>query len=168
MPQFKNRQAFSKLYEEYKSLAANVIFNIAGKESLEDLVQETFIKVWNGLPAFSFRSTHKTWIYRIAVNVALDHCRKNFGKTEVFSESVSPPSNDPELQTSHVNLSVNALGQLSPQERAVVTLRIYEELSFKEIAAMLDEPEGTLKARAAKAKEKMKEYLKSQGVDYER
>lgn len=168
MPQFKSRQVFSKLYDEYKGLAANVIFNIAGKECLEDLVQETFIKVWKGLPAFSFRSTHKTWIYRIAVNVALDYCRKNFGKTEVFSESASLPSNDPELRASDVNLSANALGQLSPQERAVVTLRFYEELSFKEIASMLEEPEGTLKARAAKAKEKMKNYLKSQGVDYER
>lgn len=85
----RESEQFSDLYNRYQKLVRSVIFQIAGPSHLNDLVQETFIKVWTKLPEFRRESEVSSWIYRIAVNTSLDHLR---------SEKRHPTTNDSVLE----------------------------------------------------------------------
>jgi len=58
--------SFDELYDQFSSLVRNVLFKLCNPEDLDDLVQDVFIKIWNGLPKFKQKSSIKTWVYRIA------------------------------------------------------------------------------------------------------
>ena len=77
IPSTSDGMSFRALYEKYQGIVRSVIFRIAGPQELDDLVQETFIRVWQSLSKFRGRSSLKTWVYRIATNLAYDYCRKN-------------------------------------------------------------------------------------------
>lgn len=152
----KSQSAFNKIFREHKRTVENVVFRITNESVLDDLVQETFIKVWRSLPYFCGKSTIKTWIYRIAVNVSLDHCRKrarpegNFDLTERTGQ---------EERADNSQIAQMALQTLSLQERSIVALFYFEELSIEEISQMLESPQGTIKSKLSRAKQKMRQVI---------
>lgn len=158
----KSKSFFKKLFDEHKDMVAGVIFNIAGHHYNEELVQETFIKVWRALPSFSFKSSYKTWIYRIAINTAYDHVRK---KEIIPNESAEQSLDNEYSRLENEELVAYALEQLSKEERALVTLRYFEELSYKEISDVMELNINNVKSKVIRAKEKMQKYLIKQGVE---
>jgi RNA polymerase sigma-70 factor (ECF subfamily) len=158
MIHFSTDKQFKLLYEENQKMVRNVLYNMGAKESLDDLVQEAFIRIWKGLPLFSFKSSLKTWIYRITINTVIDHHRKN----KLFPVSIPVESNM--TQTDESEMVSLTLEDLDEDHRSVVVLFYFEDLSLREISKSLEIPEGTVKSRLSNAKKKMKIFLESKGL----
>jgi RNA polymerase sigma-70 factor (ECF subfamily) len=138
-------------------------------------VQEVFLKVFRNVEAFRGQSTLKTWVYRIAVNEAYNHrrwfCRHR--KQEVgleveeegsrsWIESISDPARDPyeiTLNEERHQLIEGALREINPDFRAAVVLRDLEELSYEEIAEVMQVSLGTVKSRILRGREALRRAL---------
>lgn len=156
--------AFPAFYREYQGLIRSVIFRITGIGEIDDLVQETFIRIWKNQKNFEGKSALKTWIYRIAVNVAIDHVRKRKSPIEYREEYPHLQENTPSPEYVNRDLVGKMLVSLSPSHRAVLTLQAIEGLSMAEIAKILELPEGTVKSKLFYAKQKALEFLNQKGV----
>lgn len=154
-------EVFADVYSKNQNLVRSVIFQIAGQSHIHDLVQETFIKVWKNLPQFRHQSEMSSWIYRIAVNVALDHLRQN--KKIIYTDDleleIDDPAFDLEKELSDKELVAYGLKSLSPDHRTVIVLSVYQDLTQSEIAKILQVSEGTIKSRLHYAKEHLKQHL---------
>lgn len=154
------------IYAEYNSFVRRSLFWMVGPDALDDLVQECFVKVWQNLSRFSGQSSIKTWIYRIAMNTAIDHLRKQkrhwFLKTQQETVSVVP-ANDLELP----QLIEKGIQQLPLKLRSAFVLFYKMELSVQEVGEALGLPEGTVKSRLFKSRQTFVRYLQESGVHYE-
>jgi len=141
-----------------------------------DLSQEIYIKVWRALPSFRGESSFTTWLYRIAQNAATDHARKaarnrtvslTLENDENEEESgkemeIAGSDRDPEeaaLESEKSTFMEKALNMLSPEHKAVITLRYIEGYSCNEISEILAIDQGTVKSRLFRAREKLKILL---------
>jgi RNA polymerase sigma-70 factor (ECF subfamily) len=117
----------------------------------ENLCQEAFLKAYLSLERFEQRSSFSTWLYRIAVNLALNHAERHKRivrwDDEVHEDMLrtEPPEEDFEQRDALERLRA-AIDELPPRQKATVLLRDYEGLSFEEVAEALECPVGTAKA----------------------
>ncbi|MCS6959732.1 MAG: sigma-70 family RNA polymerase sigma factor [Pseudanabaenaceae cyanobacterium SKYGB_i_bin29] len=165
--------AFRLLYQRHHPKVRSLLFQMCGEEVLDDLVQEVFLRAWRGLRQFRGSCQFSTWLYRIAWNVATDQ-RRSFAKRNQKHIPVPvegchhlpDPDNTPSLQHLHYQqILYQGLDQLSPEHRAVIVLHDLEEVPQKEIAAILKLPIGTVKSRLFHARQALRQYLISQGVE---
>jgi RNA polymerase sigma-70 factor (ECF subfamily) len=158
-----DRQAFGELASRYHAGVVNVVYRMCGDLALaEESAQEAFIRAWLHLasyrPQFSFRS----WLYRIAINAALDVLRRRPPEAALDDQTLASGAEGPEAvverreRTRQVRKAVLAL---SPASRAVLVLREYEGLSYQEIAAALNIPLGTVMSRLNYARGQMRTAL---------
>ena len=139
-----------------------------------DIVQEVFLKVFRNVGAFRGNSSLKTWIYRIAVNEAYNHrrwfCRHQRQEVALGSEEGTPnyaggmtdPGRSPfEQAADHETRALveQALEKLNPKFRAAVVLRDIEDLSYEDIATVLDVSLGTVKSRIMRGREALRRVL---------
>jgi RNA polymerase sigma-70 factor (ECF subfamily) len=158
-----NVNAFQCLVERYEDDIASVVIGMLGNvPDAEDIGQEIFIRVYKSLKNFRFRSSFKTYLVRIAMNVCLDEIKKK-KKRMVFAPAEEEYKNsNPEIggQDFEIRDSVNkALRELDIPQRSVVILRMIEGYSTKETSVILKIPEGTVLSRLARAQEKLRELL---------
>jgi RNA polymerase sigma-70 factor (ECF subfamily) len=166
-------------YEALLSRFQQPVFNLVSrllKDTGEacDVVQEVFLKVFRKIDYFRGDSSLKTWIYRIAVNEAHNHGRWNgrHRRQEVGldggedsrgpCDTLSAPGDSPfdyVLDRERHRLMEGALAELSPSFRSVVVLRDVEDLSYEEIAEILDVPLGTVKSRILRGREALRREL---------
>jgi RNA polymerase sigma factor (sigma-70 family) len=154
------------LMNEYGRSVARLAFTfMKQKQQAEDIAQEVFIRCYEKLDTFRNDSSYKTWIYRITVNLCKDRLRswsfRNIIFTDFFSkESVS--SNTPESELLNVEekeeLSLKVLA-LPIKYREVVIFYYYEELSYNEIAELLDISIPSIKSRLHRARLLLKKKL---------
>jgi RNA polymerase sigma-70 factor (ECF subfamily) len=143
-----------------------VIYQIAGPAALSDLTQEAFLRIWHGLAGFQGKSQLKSWVYRIATNVALDYLRQDARRGEVTEMDFSDfPSGETGTESAAADRQLVAVGlnALSPDHRAVVVLALVHELSVAEIAGILGISEGTVKSRLHYGKEHFRQILRKEG-----
>lgn len=156
--------SFEALYREYRGMVRAVIYNITGVEEMDDVVQETFVKLWSGMESFQGNSQLRTWVYRVTVNAALDHTRKlkrwRFGS---LKEQIAGPL-DVERRVGNATLIRKGLAALPEEQRVAVVLHSLEGLSNSEIALVLEIPEGTVRSRVYYGKETLMKYLEQNGV----
>ncbi len=155
---------FHAVYLENASLVRGVIYNISGRRDLDDLVQETFIKIWKGFGGFRNDANIKTWIYRVATNTALDYCRKKTPRIVERELDELPGGGENEDDAARRDLVQKGMRRLSSEHRAIVTLCVFEELSVKDAADALDLPEGTVKSRLHYAKKELAKFFNNGGV----
>ena len=139
-----------------------------------DIVQEVFLKVFRNVGSFRGSSSLKTWIYRIAVNEAYNHrrwfCRHQRQEVALASEDGTPnyaggmtdPGRSPfEQAADHETRALveQALEKLNPKFRAAVVLRDIEDLSYEDIATVLDVSLGTVKSRIMRGREALRRIL---------
>jgi len=149
-----DKGAFSDLFHKYKNLVYKTAYlMLDNADDAEDVLQEVFIQVHKSLSTFQpSKGAFTTWLYRITVN----HCLNRRRKRHLFVLSFDEVS--PVLLTDHTSslesqlaeeeeATQQALGRLSEKLRTVVILRYYWELSYAEIAQILDAPVGTVKSR---------------------
>lgn len=167
-----DRNAFSELVGIHAQGVRNVIFRMCGDAQVaEDAAQETFMRAWSHLG--SFRADRETslraWLYRIALNAATDMLRKErrILPGDVDDFHLTDPMPGPEglfLQGERTALVQQAIQSLPDASRAVLVLKEYESLSYREIADALDIPIGTVMSRLNYARRLLKEKLEGQMV----
>jgi len=170
------KAAFRRLYEEYhQKVYSTAITMLGNTEDAEDAVQEVFMKIYRKISYFKGKSKIGTWLYRIAVNVCIDHVRRNKvrrAKSVSLEESslISLTENGEKADSSVASGELNritkiAIMQLSPKLRTVVVLRELQELTHSEIAGILGCSKGTVSSRLTRGRLKLRDILSSQGFD---
>lgn len=163
-PSEASERDFSRLYSSQAALVRSVIFQIAGPDSLDDLVQESFVKIWRSLSDFRSEAKISSWVYRVATNTALDHLRKG-ARREIATDRIDLGSIDSAAKsTSDRDLVSKGLSTLSDDHRTVLVLALMHDLPLAEIAEILQINEGTVKSRLHYAKAEFRAYLESQGA----
>jgi RNA polymerase sigma-70 factor (ECF subfamily) len=138
-------------------------------QRVEDLAQETFLKAWRALEQFDGRAPFEHWLSRIAVHAALDHLRREKRRRNEIAlpepgedalDWLRSPDEKNELDSRNAaEILHRALQQLSPADRAVITLQELEGRSVKEIAAALGVSGIAVRVRAVRARAKLKRAL---------
>jgi RNA polymerase sigma-70 factor (ECF subfamily) len=160
-----NRNAFSELVRIHAQGVMNVVYRMCGDMNVaEDAAQETFIQAWLRLPSYQQKSSLRNWLYRIAVNTAIDMLRKDkrilhnaVEDLHLTDEQAGPEATF--LSGEKTELVQGAISTLPDASRAVLILREYEGLSYKEIANALDIPVGTVMSRLNYARKLLKKKL---------
>ncbi len=149
---------FRELYEEYRNLVRRAIYRLTPAFLLDDLVQETFLKIWKGLPTFEGRCALRVWIYRIVQNVAVDGLRRQPPPSQAWEEEREPALEReiPRLENNEVR---RLLSGFDLDQRTVIVLFYMEELNLQEIAEVLDLPIGTVKSRLHRGREKLRQLV---------
>lgn len=136
--------AFDALFSYYNASICTFLAHIVGNEEEgRDLAQETFLKVWRALPSIRDHTRFRSWLYRIATNVALDYQRaqqlQKFFKKGFLSRPLdsSLHQRGPEERLVEAELVQGALAQLSPLHRSCLLLKVEAGFSLQEIATML-------------------------------
>lgn len=169
-----DRSAFEDLFTLYRDDVFRFAFLVVRDSSLaQDVVQEAFLKVFRSIGKFQFRSSFKSWLYRVAVNEAITILRRRKIKEELdpapgaTRDQSSAPSRDwqPEeaaLDSEERRFLHAAIGQLDPVHRSVVVLKYFHEFSDTEIATVIGCPAGTVKSRLHRARELLRHYMARQ------
>lgn len=163
-----DRSAYGELVRCHYTGVVNVVYRLCGDTGLaEDMAQEAFLKAWNNLSSFRLGSSLRNWLYRIAVNATLDVLRRRSEETleEERMEMQADQTPGPEAaviareQTAFLQQAMKSLPEAA---RSVLVLREYGELSYQEIAAVLDIPVGTVMSRLNYARNRLRELLYAQ------
>ncbi len=161
-------QGFRQLYRRHQQRVRSTLYQLCGAQSLDDLVQEVFIRAWKGLPKLQKKSMFSTWLYRITWNVASDqrrHLAQSRERLQVVSQQTPVQHQDPGLMQLHYqDLVQRGLEQLSFDHRTVLVLHDLEELPQKEIADILRIPVGTVKSRLFHARGSLRRFLEQAGI----
>ncbi len=163
---------FTPEQEDYLSGCFDTIFPVllrmtGNRETALDLAQDTFVRAWEKMDEFEGRSSLSTWLYRIAVNLALNHLRRS--KKIIYTES------DPSVIAEHIPEDLagerfekaairEAVLSLAPNLRACVVLHYFEDKPVGEIAGILDIAKGTAAWRLHVARKKLKAELNKRGI----
>jgi RNA polymerase sigma-70 factor (ECF subfamily) len=171
--------AFEELVSHFERPVYSLCYRLLGDaEEARDAAQETFLKVYRGINSFRGESGLKTWIYRIAINQAMNQQR--WWRRRHRDETVSLELSRGESETTLGNLLagrdaspeaqaiasqrerriIDALGDLRQEYRVALILREIEELSYEEIAEALAISIGTVKSRIARGREELRRRLK--------
>ena len=184
--QFQNGDtaAFNPLVLKYQKKIYNLMYQrVRDPETAKDLCQEVFLKAFNALPNFKGGSAFYSWIYRIAINCSIDFQRqRNRDRVLTFEElpleadevlrmTDSSPSPERLLDEKELGLIIRkAVKKLPPGQRRVFNLRHRRELAIKEIAALLNRSEGTVKAHLHHAHRQLQgmllPYLRNEPLEW--
>ncbi len=168
--------AFDVLVRKYRERLYGIIYNLtSNREDAADLTQEAFIKAFSSINRFKGKSAFFTWLYRIGVNTALSHLKRNRFRRFFSLEHIQDEgSNAQVLETlaakhksekgallSELQEKLNeAMQKLSPKHRTVVVLFEIEGLSHQEIADIVGCSVGTVRSRLHYAKQQLQADLK--------
>ena len=155
-----SRAAQQRLYECCHQRVYRLLVRMVGRGDADDLLQQVFLQVFRTLRQFSGQSRFETWLYRVSVNESLQHLRKQRRRRWVSLEGDfmdHKPNHERDLD--HKELMEHALARLEPELRSLFLLREVEKLSYAEIAAALQIPEGTVASRLSRARQLLKQYL---------
>ncbi len=132
--------------------------------SFPEIFYTHFVKIWKALPEFRGDASLKTWMYRIAVHVSLDHLKKKNPEKTAFELDEQRMASSQETSETKQILDV-CLEKLSVDHRTVILLNCLEGLTLVEISEVLKVPQGTVKSRLHHAKEQLMVLLARNGVN---
>ena len=156
--------AFEAIYKASSGFVYNIALKVTNnRDDADEVTQDVFVKIFNSLKEFGFRSSFKTWIYRIAANTAINHAksesRRGRGKVEydpATHDIQAPDTAKQEPDTEEAKGEVaRLLDKLDPDQRAVLVLREIEELDYRAIADTLNININTVRSRLKRAREKL-------------
>ena len=160
------RQAFSMIVHRFSEpLYWKIRHILLSHEDTNDVLQNTFLKAWNNIDGFQGKSQLSTWLYRIAVNEALDFLRKQSKARLVSTEDdVSVAERllaDEYFDGDEASARLHqAIATLPEVQRMVFNLRYFDDMKYSEMSKILDTSEGALKASYHIAVKKITEYFK--------
>jgi RNA polymerase sigma-70 factor (ECF subfamily) len=175
-----DKEAFRELVERYQRRVLAVVMGMLhDREAALEVTQETFIKAFRSIGRFKGDASFYTWIYRIAVNLAIDHQRREWRRpvaetTRNSGNDSAPedildrigdenPRGDPFEATKDAELRERvrkAIDELTPDHKAVILLRELEGLSYEEISRVMQCSKGTVMSRLHYARKKLQARLK--------
>ena len=171
--------AFEQLLLEHQKNVYNLCYRMAGNpDDAMDLSQETFLRAWRCLDQYQFASAFSTWLYRLCSNICIDFLRRRrrqqtvpltFEDADGEEQTYAVPDAQPlpeeqvELKLTRETLAA-AMAQLLPEHRAVLQLRVVNEMSYEQIADVLDIQIGTVKSRLSRARNQLKKILERRNL----
>jgi len=166
-----DERAFTLIVRAYEVPVFNYVLRLVGNRSLaEDLTQEVFLRVFQGLPKFSLRSKFTTWLFQVTKNRVLDELRANERRPHltVALEDVPPLEalDAPFERVEAVDAVWRSVGNLTPDLKMALLLRDVVGLSYTEIADSLEITLATVKWRIYKAREEVQLDLAREGITF--
>jgi RNA polymerase sigma-70 factor (ECF subfamily) len=170
-----NAKAYDELINKYRVAVYNLVFRmVRNQHEAEDLIQESFIKVYNSLHSFNEEYAFSTWLFKIATNNCIDYFRKRKLQTSSLDKPIKYKDSemqheypDPELDAEKTIIAKErskiiqrAINALPKKYFVAIDLRHREEKSYEEISEILNLPLGTVKARIFRAREMLNKSLK--------
>jgi RNA polymerase sigma-70 factor, ECF subfamily len=158
------RGAFDELVRKYEPPIARLVSHyVRNPDDAKDVTQKAFMKAYQALPSFRHESKFQTWLYRIAVSRALDHVRSvppgrlvEVEDDMLFTNSLGTEK----LVAAEIWKKVQAhLVHLPPKQRLVLELRVFHDLSFDEIGALVDSSEDAAKVNYHHAVKRLRNVL---------
>ncbi len=171
-----NEQAFEQLVENHQKLVVNTCFGmVQNREDAEDIAQDVFVEVYRNIQKFRADAKLSTWLYRIAVNRSLNHIRDNkknrwfhsfedevATKNRALQQLESAKSDQPEFELENKQRAIilhKAINNLPKNQKVAFTLNKYEELSYQEIAEVMEISHQACRNLISKAIKRMREHL---------
>ncbi len=165
--------AFEPLVEKYRQRVWRLAYRVLhDQDEAWDIAQEAFIRAWQALPSFKGESAFYTWLFRIAMNVAMDRGRQRAARGRAFGTERVPEEDwervmvdpgvapDERARRAEERARVmRALGTLPPHQRTIIMLSDLEGLSYREIAEVLGIPMGTVMSRLHNARKRLRRVL---------
>ena len=175
-------EAYEQLIERFQQPVYGLVYRLIGNQSDAcDVVQDVFLKVFRGVASFREQSSLRTWIYRIAINeaynhrrwfvrhckheVPLEHEREDEWRCLDYAADPGQSPYDQALESENRSLIEQALARINPDFSTAVVLRDIENLSYEEIADILQLSLGTVKSRILRGRESLRREL-MQRVDH--
>jgi RNA polymerase sigma-70 factor (ECF subfamily) len=165
----RDPQALAELYDRYGRIAYSLVLRVVRDQAIaEDLVQETFLRVWNRVHSIdSDRGAIGPWLLAVARNRAIDYLRSQAGRdrnaaVELDETEHAPLYREMEagiLMSDQVRRVKAAMDKLAPNHRAVVELAYFEGLSQTEMSAKMGQPLGTIKTWVRTALQSLRDEL---------
>lgn len=172
--------AYRGLVEKYQTRVYSMVYGmIRNREDARDITQEAFVKAYRNLETFRLEASFYTWLYRIAMNLAIDFTRKRRRRENAgFDEGIASRDEDGGIAEAHHGDSpgralerkqlfqqiMTAMERLPDDQRQVILLREMEGLSYKEIAEVMEIPEGTVMSRLFYARKKLQKLLADERI----
>ncbi len=156
--------AFEALFNRYRDAIYKIHLNRTNGDDADDLLQETFIKVFLNLDKYDTAYTFGQWAYIIARNTFIDYVRKRRGDLSIDTlpggSSVTPIASEASPEESFINHQrgmqlAGHLARMKPRYRKLIELRFFKEYSYEEIAEELSLPLGTVKTQIHRAREQL-------------
>jgi RNA polymerase sigma-70 factor, ECF subfamily len=161
-----DRAAQRRIYDSLVGRVYRSVLRIVGQDDAEDVTQEVFIRLFAKLGSFRHDSEFATWVYRLAVNEALQHLRRLRRRATVpLDEDTFPATEPPDADLGEL-LEV-ALAQIDAELKMLLELKEVEQLSYAEIAELLGIPAGTVGSRLNRARHDLREKLIALGWEGE-
>jgi RNA polymerase sigma-70 factor (ECF subfamily) len=161
-------KAFTSIIKKYQEkLYWHVRRMVIDHEDANDVLQNVFLRVWNGLENFREDSQLYTWLYRIATNECLTYIEQQKKRTAIpLDVTESGLSNkikaDSHFDANRLEWKLQlAIQQLPEKQRIVFNLRYYDEMPYEQMSRVLDTSEGALKASYHHAVKKIEDYIKN-------
>lgn len=164
--------AFAELYRRYHRRLYHTLYRLLrNRDDAEDVLQSTFLNAWRSIGCFKGESELFTWLYRIAINLAISHQRRRAGCREKswHEDDEEGQRYDPPAATPHPGARLEcqedleqlrqALQRLSEDHRVIICLKDLEEMSYEDIARTLAIPIGTVRSRLHRARTELAQLL---------
>jgi len=163
-----NSTAFSYIVERHRNKAYNLAFRMCGShEEAEELAQDSFLKAYRSLKSFKMKSSFSTWLYRIVYNTTISQLRakkKGILSLEDFpadaTDFIGTNTSEEEAEKEYRNSLVNfALQKINEDERGLISLYYYDEMSTDEISEVTGISKSNIKVKLFRARQKMLEII---------
>jgi RNA polymerase sigma-70 factor (ECF subfamily) len=175
-----NVNAFTYIVDQHKDRAFNLAFRICcNREEAEEIAQDSFLKAYRALGSFQRKSSFSTWLYRIVYNTAVSYVR--IKKKEILSledfpadaaDFIGTCASEEEAESEYRRSLINfAFQKISEEDRSLITLHYYEEMSTEEISEVTGISKSNIKVKLFRARQKMLQIFenaeKNKTIPYE-
>ncbi len=156
-----DREAFGKLYDHHVKTIYNFIYyKTRHRETAEDLTSQTFLKTLKNIDSVDPHRSFSSWLYKIAQNTVFDHFRTKHSSADI--DDIYDLSDDTDIvgsldNAAEVKKVKKYLEKLSPLERNIVMMRVWEELPYKEIADRVGKSEASCKMMYSRSLQKLRD-----------
>lgn len=154
-------RAFEYLFNRYREAIYRLfVQRLHGIDGADDLLQETFVKVYINLHRYNAAYSFGQWVYTIARNTFIDHVRRRQEDLPIDDRFAAPVSSAPTPEESVINLQQRSqiehyLSRMTERYRRLIEMRFFDEYSYEEIAVKLNLPLGTVKTQIHRAREQI-------------
>lgn len=168
--------AFDQLVHRWGRKIHGAAFRVLGShEDAREVSQEAFLKAYRAIGGFQHRARFSSWLYQIALNLCRDRLRRKGGRHMVSIDALAedegtrllPASPSVHRAVERLDLAqrvARAVSELPPEQREVIVLKEYQELTFAEIAEVLGAPVSTVKTRLYRGLDQLRRRLERDGV----
>jgi len=167
-----DKRGLKEIYDEYGAAVYQCVFQVLhNRQDSEDVTSEFFLKLWQIADTYCFGGKHKRWLMTIARNMALDLVKKKKHEVLAIDDDTGETVRKEPADTFSTEDAVSgqmtvaaALDSLEESEREIVNMRILADMTFKDIAAVLGKPLGTVTWKYRNAVEKLRKTVREEGL----